>query len=190
MLVLVPIWRMDVASARRLFGFSDTLTDGEVIKAVEQVRFQQRNHTEMPPWLQALAGFASVAEYDDSAVCFEDADEKSVLQHLITLIDASPDVPIVVFARAGDLVKQLRLRTVIHGLASAFSLDWASRFRDGGAWQPPALCGEPDAEAAILSLSTQGGEHVFQPWADDVQQADDACARALAIRELYQRGWF
>lgn len=187
--ILVPIWRMDTASARRLYGFSEALSDDEVTKAIEQVRFQQRGSTVMPPWLQAFAGFACVGEYDDAPQFFEDGDEKALLMKLVERLDTDPEGPIIVFRDGAETAKQLRMRMLLHGLSSSFSQSWPARFTDGEAWQTRAFVGEPEAAAAVLSLATESGSELFEPWEQTDMQAEQACAQALAIRELVLRGW-
>ncbi len=174
-------------SARRLFGFSDALSDEDVIKAVEQVRHQRAGTTRMPPWLQALAGYAWLDVSSDAARWVSDTDEARVLQQLAGDMGAEVDTPVVVFDDARQLVKQLKLRLLVQQMAASLARNWDARFRDGTAWQPATLASEHEAAEAILALAT--GHQLYNPWQQEAQASAQACAQALALRDLYKKDW-
>lgn len=185
--VFVPVWRPDTSSARRLFGFSDALSDEDVVKAVEQVRHQRAGTTRMPPWLQALAGYAWLGANSDTARWVADTDESVVLRQLAKDLDDEEDTPIVVFDAADQLVKQLKMRLLVRQMPANLARNWGSRFRDGAAWQPIALASEHESADAILTLAT--GHELYNPWQQEPQAPAQACAQALALRELYKKDW-
>lgn len=193
MLALVCYWRPDTASARRLYGFSDALEDGDVVKAVEQVRHQRRGRTDMPPWLRALDGFAlaDAVQYDTCTV--QDAAERAVLEALVDKLNARPDAPIACYADGADLIRQLRLRMLVCGMPGEWSADWESRVVDGSSWQPRALADEPEAFRALLALADEAVP--FDPWVAPAAgwQAPVPCAQwtaqAEALLQWHRRGW-
>ncbi len=183
---LVPFWRPDPRSARRLYGFSDGLSDTDVVKAVEQVRHQRAGTTSMPPWLNALGGFALLEGQEEVARWVADADEKALLIKLAAALNAAGE-PVIVFAQAADLVKKLQLRFVVQQLSAEHVAGWAERFRDGAAWQPDALCREPEAADAILALAS--GRALYNPWQQESPTPEHLCTQALALRDLFEKDW-
>ncbi len=183
----IPVWRADVSSARRLYGFSDKLSDEDVIKAVEQVRHQRAGTTRMSPWLLALSGYAWASTELARAQWVEDADERVVLRQLISDLQSNPASAVAVFAAAEDGVRQLRLRLLLQGMDASAAAGWATRFRDGSAWQPAALASEAESAAAILALAT--GRELYDPWQREPMNAEQACEQALALCELHRKDW-
>lgn len=184
---LVPVWRTDTGSARRLYGFSEDLDDADIHKAVEQVRFQRQGEAQAPVWLKALSGFAWAQAQPENLRWVEHAQEREVLLALVAALDAHPDSTVLVFADAAGFLQRLRLRLLVQGLAANLFTNVEARLRDGSAWQPPGVAPEPEAAAAILSLATE--QHCYDPWQSSGPGQQQACQQARALCELWQRGW-
>ena len=180
---LLPRWRPDAESARRLYGLSEALPAADVIKAVEQVLHQRTGSTQMPPWLLALDGFAWARRADEPAQWFSAASERELLLQLVQQMDQAQSV--AVFAQAAELARRLRLRCLIQGLAPAFSARWAEQLRDGEHWQPAGV----DTAAADQVLSLCGQHPCFEPWLEGPPSSDQLCAQAQALSALYEQGW-
>lgn len=184
---LVPVWRTDTASARRLYGFSEDLSAADIHKAVEQVRFQRQGQAQAPVWLQALAGFAWAQAQPVGVHWVAQDKERDVLLALVQAFDQEPESSVLVFGGADQLLQRLRLRLLIQGLAPQMATNWDARLRDGGHWQPAALAQEPDAAAAVLTLATE--QTCYDPWRTTGPDEQQACQQAQALCELWQRGW-
>ncbi len=184
---LVPLWRPDPVSARRLYGFSDGLSDADVIKAVEQVRHQRAGTTRMPPWLDALAAYAVLDVAAPKAQWVTHADERVLLQQLADTLNAVAEEPVIVFAQAAELVKKLKLRFLVQQLPAAATEGWTARFGDGAAWQSRELAQEPEAADAILALAT--GYDLYQPWQQESPTPEHICSQAIALRDLFEKDW-
>lgn len=182
----VPVWRVDTDSARTLYKFSDALDDDDVIKAVEQVRHQRAGTTQMPPWLQALAGYAWLPSGESQAQWVEHADEVCVLKQLLEHWQADAS-SVAVFENADELSRQLRLRLLVKGFDGKQAQSGLARLCDGSAWQPHALSAEKESAAAVLTLAT--GRSVFAPWQTLSLTSTQACEQALALAELHEKDW-